>query len=297
MFFLASGPVVGNIWDLKGKPGNNSAYMEVSSNHGVSKGSTGGSSGINLKQLEEDHDYYLKTSGHDSKYQRNPNRMFILLLKLLTKDVFLVKMNWSYTKDGKVNYISTGFVGIFDKSGGNTSSYGNAAGTGSSYGNVGHGTGGKSSSPGNAAAGTGSSYGYLGHGTAGKHSNSGNPSSTSHGNFGHGTNGNVAGIPSSTGHHFGHGSGGRSPSPGNAAGTGSSYGMLGHSGYGSGSNTKLSKRKSSWFLNTKTEWCFSIWTCSWHCLGSQRQTRKQLGLYGSFKQSWSIIQRFNWWQQ
>ena len=71
--YLASGPVVGTIWDLKGKPGNNSAYMEVSKNRGVSKGSTGGTGG---KHLDDDNDYYTKTSGHDSKHRRNPNSMF-----------------------------------------------------------------------------------------------------------------------------------------------------------------------------------------------------------------------------
>ena len=88
--------------------------MEVSKNRGVSKGSTGGSSG---KGLDDDHDYYTKTSGRDSKHHRNPNSKLTLICIKINTFEFLVKKNWIYDENGKIVYISTGFVGHFDKTG------------------------------------------------------------------------------------------------------------------------------------------------------------------------------------
>uniref|UniRef100_A0AC34FTG6 Uncharacterized protein n=1 Tax=Panagrolaimus sp. ES5 TaxID=591445 RepID=A0AC34FTG6_9BILA len=156
-----SGPSVGTTWDLKGNPQNRSAYADV-----VTSGRTGLTASANNSN-NQDANYYSKS---DAKVKRNAH----------------LKKNWTYGKNGDVEYLATGFVGIFDKApggagggGGNRSTYsavGGATAAGSTCG------GSRSPGTNTAVAGsgsnTGSSYGTLNYSSYGGGKNNALPKSS-----------------------------------------------------------------------------------------------------------------------
>uniref|UniRef100_A0A914Y773 Uncharacterized protein n=1 Tax=Panagrolaimus superbus TaxID=310955 RepID=A0A914Y773_9BILA len=138
----SSGPSVGTTWDLKGNPQNRSAYADVV---------TSSRAGLTAGNNNQDASFYSKS---DAKVKRNAH----------------LKKNWTYGKNGEVEYIATGFVGLFDKGpgSGNRSTYSAVGGSapGSSYGgrSPGHHAGGAGG-----GSNTGSSYGNLSNYGGAKH--------------------------------------------------------------------------------------------------------------------------------